>query len=91
MAAMHRHGARASDDVALLLAEPTVILWDLLEMDASGRLALLVVKAVRGRGFTGADAVEVFRTSAGLATDGLGPLACGALGVPVPAGVRWRS
>ena len=81
----------ATDHVALLLAEPTVILWDLLEMDPSCRVALLIVKALRGHGFTGPGAVEAFRRSAGLATDGLGPLTCAALGVVVPAGVRWHS
>lgn len=79
--------------VALLLTEGetgSVWLWEARQADASSWLALRIVHALESLGFRGPGAVERFQASKGLATDGLGPITCGALGVTVPAGVVWR-
>lgn len=99
--AFQMYGRSCQDHVDTLLTElatGAACLWDLGEMDkpANGyghgecRTALLVVKALREKSFTGADALTRFQASAGLATDGhVGPRTCQALGVPVPDGIVW--
>ncbi len=70
------------DQVASLLAEPTVCLWVFKSIDVNCELALRVVKRLREFDRTGPTAVSGFQARAGLKVDGItGPRTCAALGL----------
>jgi hypothetical protein len=78
-----------NDQIATLLHEPVVCLWDHGGIDRAARLALRVVAALRARSYTGDGAVLAFQRAANIVADGIvGPLTVAALGLPFSPGVR---
>ncbi len=62
------------DHVEALLAEPIQCVWDLAEMDADCKAAMIDVKRLRVLGYDGSQAVRKFQADHGLEVDGkLGP------------------
>jgi len=79
--ALQAYKRSVQDHVETLLQERFVCLWDYPEIDAEGRRGMLVVKAIRARGFDGPTAIVDVQRSLGLTADGiLGPKTLGALG-----------
>jgi hypothetical protein len=80
-----------ADCVFTLTAEPTVILWDYLEMDHNARFALTVRKFLTTHGFSGPPAVAEFQKAAGgLSIDNIwGPKSTAAAGLTAPSNPMW--
>lgn len=71
-----------NDQVRTLNAEPSQRLWTWDQADARAKRALLVVEALRARGFTGAGAVAEFQLASKIAVDGIvGPVTLYHLGL----------
>lgn len=71
-----------NDQINTLLREPEQRLWTFDQADPRAKTALLVVEALRVRGFTGPDAVRAFQHAERIAVDGIvGPVTLHRLGL----------